>query len=279
MSGLKKKVNGQFVDVGESQKPLFRGAWSESQLSRQFDFINGLGDEFTVGSQGPGLHAVFTQTLTQLGLGGTPPSTFTNGVTLQLNYLGVGVLTELVLNLSSLNLKNISRVDLWMGKKGTSTAIRNGCVPRIVRNSTVAHTGPSGAANWYKTSIAASSTDTLRFQLYGTGTNDPPISSGQADMGVAGIQIFTTEEPYMLNEFVTHKSSMWKSLLDNNNQEPSAVSTQWEKAVDFPPVKGTTSSRPSPSETGAGFQYYDTDLGQPLWSDGTVWNNALGDPV
>jgi hypothetical protein len=38
--------------------------------------------------------------------------------------------------------------------------------------------------------------------------------------------------------------------------------------------EGATASRPSASAVGAGTQWYDTSLGQPIWSNGTVWRDA-----
>jgi len=38
----------------------------------------------------------------------------------------------------------------------------------------------------------------------------------------------------------------------------------------------TTARRPLASRVEAGAQIYDTDLGLPLWSDGTVWRDAAG---
>lgn len=40
--------------------------------------------------------------------------------------------------------------------------------------------------------------------------------------------------------------------------------------------KNITASRPSASAVGSGAQFYDTTLGKPIWSDGTVWRDATG---
>jgi hypothetical protein len=41
----------------------------------------------------------------------------------------------------------------------------------------------------------------------------------------------------------------------------------------------TTASRPSASTVGAGAQIYDTTLSKPIYSDGTVWRDAMGTAV
>jgi len=40
-----------------------------------------------------------------------------------------------------------------------------------------------------------------------------------------------------------------------------------------------TGSRPSASSAGAGARFYDTTLSKPIWSDGTVWRDAMGTAV
>lgn len=41
----------------------------------------------------------------------------------------------------------------------------------------------------------------------------------------------------------------------------------------------TTGGRPSAAAAGAGAYYYDTTLGKPAWSNGTVWRDAAGTAV
>lgn len=43
--------------------------------------------------------------------------------------------------------------------------------------------------------------------------------------------------------------------------------------------KSTTAGRPSAATVGQGAMYYDTTLGIPIWSNGTVWKNASGTTV
>lgn len=41
----------------------------------------------------------------------------------------------------------------------------------------------------------------------------------------------------------------------------------------------STAGRPDAAAAGAGATIYDTDLGRPLWSNGTAWTDATGEPV
>lgn len=43
-----------------------------------------------------------------------------------------------------------------------------------------------------------------------------------------------------------------------------------------PPASGRTVARPPGEDLPAGWHYFDTDLGKPVWWDGTGWVDALG---
>lgn len=43
------------------------------------------------------------------------------------------------------------------------------------------------------------------------------------------------------------------------------------------PPNGST--RPSAIDYGVGGEFYDTLLHKPIWSDGTIWRDAMGTPV
>ncbi len=49
--------------------------------------------------------------------------------------------------------------------------------------------------------------------------------------------------------------------------------------VDAYYVKGKTSARPALNATDAGFQFFDTTLGKPVWWNGSRWVDATGQPV
>lgn len=41
-------------------------------------------------------------------------------------------------------------------------------------------------------------------------------------------------------------------------------------------ASGITSARPTLTTADAGFQYYDTTIGKPVWWSGTAWKDASG---
>lgn len=61
-----------------------------------------------------------------------------------------------------------------------------------------------------------------------------------------------------------------------DNAIPGIVSMSDKKKLDKLGNLGTTDDRPTLADTDAGYQYYDTDLKQPIWWDGTRWTDALG---
>lgn len=44
-------------------------------------------------------------------------------------------------------------------------------------------------------------------------------------------------------------------------------------------IKGTTTQRPTLVADDAGYQYFDTTLGKPIWWKGTAWVDATGADV
>ena len=48
------------------------------------------------------------------------------------------------------------------------------------------------------------------------------------------------------------------------------------KATVYAPPFGTTPDRPTPGPTEVGALYFDTDLGHPIWWDGSGWVDATG---
>lgn len=51
------------------------------------------------------------------------------------------------------------------------------------------------------------------------------------------------------------------------------------KASVYRPPYGVTLDRPTPGPTEVGAMYFDTDLGHPIWWDGTAWVDAEGSPA
>jgi hypothetical protein len=53
----------------------------------------------------------------------------------------------------------------------------------------------------------------------------------------------------------------------------------WEYLFGYLNGKGLTTERPDAVKSGVGFQFYDTTLNKPIWSDGTDWRDASGTVV
>ena len=80
------------------------------------------------------------------------------------------------------------------------------------------------------------------------------------------------------------------ALAIRGRSDQTADLTQWQDSAGTVLAKITTAgaikalavatgSRPSASTVGAGAQIYDTTLSKPIWSDGTVWRDAMGTSV
>lgn len=270
-AGLKKKVNGEFVDIGEEGNP-FRGAWSADALALQFTFAEGIPGEFTKEFHPTaGLEPVAIS-VSALGIGGTPDP-FTGAVKLPVSELSDAAYSQLNLDLSTLGIKNISRVSCWFGTGVSSSddyfreEIR---VNNVIKAATV-----KGPHPWVELSASATESDVVSFRYEGDYTSTIGWASHG---GMTGVKIHNRAEPYMLGDFVTHEGQMWESLIDNNGDTPG-VTGAWVKTIALPPVSGTTAERPSPADVGKGFQYYDETLEQPIWSNATVWKDASGTAV
>lgn len=65
-----------------------------------------------------------------------------------------------------------------------------------------------------------------------------------------------------------------------NVKNPIGIFGKIRCASDLYPLKGTTAERPAVGEGDEGtFTYFDTDLGKPIWHNGTEWVDATGTPV
>lgn len=73
---------------------------------------------------------------------------------------------------------------------------------------------------------------------------------------------------------IRNAAAGYASCLDVNSTQatlPATSSLRTGRAV--------TGSRPSATTAGNGAMFYDTTLGKPIWSDGTVWRDAAGTAV
>lgn len=274
-AGLKKKVKGEFVDVGGVAKdPLFRGEWAADSLAKQFGFASGIPADFTEQHSQNGVAPEATN-VPALGFSGSP-SAFTGAVKLRVLNMNNVDYSQLSLDLSKLGIENISRVSAWVAQKGQSGNPQDYYRQEIRVNGVLAAHSGTGVYAWKQISASATSADVVSFRQQGTyGAN---INGWGVPAGLTGIEIFNRAEPYMLGEFVTYNRQMYKSLVDYNGDTPG-TSVKWELALVLPPSRGTTAERPAANTAGAGFYYYDTTLGKPIWSNGTAWTDAAGTPV
>ncbi len=75
------------------------------------------------------------------------------------------------------------------------------------------------------------------------------------------------------------------NLADKHIRYTGSYSNNWDNTTDlkalvplgFITANGTTANRPTQGITGQ--QYFDTDLGYPIWFNGTSWVNATGQVV
>lgn len=275
MSGLKKKVKGEFVDVGAPAfDPLFRGAWSADELAMQFTFANGIPTEFTKDFHATAGLTPVAVSVSELGYGGTP-GPFTAAVKLPAANLSDAAYSQLVLDLSKLNLQNVSRVSAWFGTGAATGNAQNYFREEIRVNNVVKAATVKGTHAWVEISASATELDVVSFRYECDYTSS--IAWGSHG-GMTGVKIFNRSEPYMLGDFVTHAGQMWESLIDNNGDTPGTTGA-WAKTIALPPISGTTAERPDPAAVGKGYQYYDTTLSKPIWSNGTAWTDATGATV
>lgn len=269
-TSLKKKVKGEFVEIGDSKDPLFRGEWGPDTLVYAADLSSGL--ENYEGSRSGGfsgtrddLPVVVSSSAPALA----DPPTAPWAAMMQVRNAGTAYFSNLRLDLSLLGLSNISRIRWKHAATVTSgTSPRMGALKNGVELSVE---GPSGFP-WKWAETEASEEDVIDWRARNL-TN--PNSSTDVRYYVSDIQVYVREDPYQLGEFVTYDRQMWKSLVVDNADTPGE-SASWELALMLPLVQGTTAERPDPVTAGSAFQYYDETLGKPIWSNGTAWTDASG---
>lgn len=98
--------------------------------------------------------------------------------------------------------------------------------------------------------------------------------SGRAEMGLTGQDGFALK--------LSPDGSSWSEVL---RADPATgyiglgvavPSCQLDLAGPLRPGQSPSASRPAASAVGAGAMLYDSDLGQPIWSDGSSWRDAMG---
>jgi len=136
--------------------------------------------------------------------------------------------------------------------------------------------GSQGPGAWLAYDVPFSGTPTLTWRRSGTN-ND-----GHGNVFLAGFRLYGQSDPYMLGDMVTWKGKNWSSTVDNNGSEPG-TDAGWE-LLGNPQDVGwetlyATADRPVPDSGQLGLRIYDTDLGKPVWWNGTEWTDATGTAV
>lgn len=275
-NGLKKKVDGEFVDIS-GKNSVFRGAWSSDTLETQIDLSGGsIPTQLTPNKNSHGGDPVISTIGSVSEIGGTPPAGMSHVIVLPTIGFNKNspenAFSRVTLDVSALGIKKVSRVSAMMGTGPAGSRSDSGKL-QIRRNGSVVKE-KTGHQSWQIFDTPADEDDLIEFRYTNTYG---AASLGYNNRGaVTAIQIFVSKDPYLLGEFVTHEGKMWTSLVDNNITQPGAEGAAWTEALTLPRPSGTTAQRPTPQAAGTGFMYYDTELSLPVWSDGTLWKDAAG---
>jgi hypothetical protein len=262
--------SGDLVWVDQGESP-FRGAWTEDEVVASYGFTGGLAP-WTVTNSGTGTGAAVSAV--------TPPSSpYTNSAYMRFaSGTSTSRWVQLTLDLVALGIPNLTKARfLYRPHGATGNAETYNEFRGLVNGvQSLTYAPPLDSVDWVESELSLGSTpSTLAFRSQGI------LGSVGTEVGwyVTGIRLYASGDPYMLGDFVTHAGEMWRSLIDNNTQQPSPASTSWERALTLPPPAGTTAIRPNADDAGAGFMYFDTTLNKPIWSNGTVWVDATGATV
>lgn len=258
---------GELVWVDPQSK--FRGAWESDSLAAFFDFSSGvIPSNFTLSVTGAGVLPVAVAVA-------TPLTNYTSAVRFNSGNIQQANGSSMRLSLASLGIPGITRLTAWISAPAANNSQFK--ATQIVKNegsAVVSVPGSSTGVPWAKHEAACNSNDVIDFRQVGTHTSTAALATPSY---LTGIDIYATARPYMRGEYVTHGDRMWRSELDNNPGQPGV--SGWTQALDLPVASGVTASRPSAGLVGAGYPYYDTTLGKPIWSNGTGWTDATGTVV
>lgn len=248
-----------WVDLSSSP---FRGEWAQDELVYSQGFSDGITAPFTAFQTGlaaaPAVSAVSPgapwTTSVQLAAIKTYPDN-RSVIELDVSQLGISGITRMTCK-THMNSEYYNRGAVY--KNGTRL------------NDLRAHA-------WTDREFTVDADDVIQWSGEGrtTLTN---AGTGGNNFYVTAIQFYAASDPYMIGQFVTHQGKMWKSIVDNNPAVPG-VDGSWVETLELPGPSGTTAERPDPALASPGFQYFDTTLGHPVWSNGTAWVNATGTTV
>lgn len=261
----------------ESGPQRFRGEWAPDEIVKQYTFSGSIPPEFVLSTGGSGAAAAGVTTAvadSTANASATNPPAFTGALKFASSRINQNFYSDARLDLSALGIAGITRATVWFGGPDLASTYENYIRGSLVVNGAVAASA-TGVRTWTKVQATCDSNDLLAIRYATTWTGDTAVA---ASMYATGLEIYANADPYMLNQFVTYQGKMWKSLVDNNPATP-VEGAFWTLALTLPSTSGTTAARPSASTAGAGFAYFDTTLGKPIWSNGTAWVDATGTVV
>lgn len=266
-AGLKKRVNGKFVEVGATSEVLFRGEWaSDSVLDRL---------TFDTATLPDGVTSTLSGT-SQILYNFEKPveSPFARSVFLRID--AANLVHQARLHLDLAPYENVSRVVYTaISSPRTNHAYGSNTVNRAQVNGVDAWAPKAPAFVWDDYSVPASDGDVVTIGADGAYPSGTSLFRTEMGLYVHKIDIYGRAEPYLSGQFVTHEGKMWKSEIDNNINTPGADGT-WTETLTLPPSRGTTAERPDPVSAGSGYDYFDETLSRPIWSNGTAWVDAGG---
>lgn len=103
--------------------------------------------------------------------------------------------------------------------------------------------------------------------------------SGRAEMGLAGTDhwgLKLSPDGSSWSEVICADPATGHVALGGHTNSPSC---SLDAAGALRCGQTTSASRPNAATVGVGAMIYDTDLSQPLWSDGALWRDAMGSAV
>ena len=246
----------------------FRGTWGNEYLAWADDFSDDSIDSPWVKSGDAGGTGVILSVDAGASMGTTPSYTKTAYVH---GGMTVGVFAKIALDLSLLDIPNITRIKFFSGTYNGSNG--NEVVRTIRKNGVDTPAYPTvSQIMWGEYNLVADSNDVFEWICY----NDEfgVITTANGNLYVTGVRVYATTEPYMFNDVVAYGGSFYRSITDNNVTTPG-VDASWEL------VTGTT--------TPGGMVYLGAYVagqggskGHVVDYDGFMWlclNDTADDPV
>ncbi len=113
----------------------------------------------------------------------------------------------------------------------------------------------------------------------GTSTSFMTLSGGLAGNTGANIQMFGESHPSQAYDIIFRHDTIKVLQYDHNEGVWDFLTKDIATNGIIKGKADTTANRPSASTAGAGASMFDTNLGKPIWSDGSQWVDATGAAV